>query len=245
MHFYDRILLIMEAEGRKIHGLAAQARERGESIEALKLAIEAMAAYQKSADQLGFAEIFAEMFLTTRHLFDKTADQGYLIFAKHLAMTSVELAEKSGNKTALAIPYFNLAKAQESLGEYPEAVINYKKALENLQNNPPAEHQVTQRPTMMADFKVHLITCEYKTGDQTALERAEQALQELSAGAEISEYNKHVWVSGGHMRIAEMLKTDNLQKAQEHLQKAKEIIEADPALILRKTQWEKLAATFN
>ncbi|RJP46668.1 MAG: hypothetical protein C4584_01325 [Armatimonadetes bacterium] len=51
----------MESEGRRIHGLAAQAREQGEPVEALKLDMEAMEAYQKAGDNLGFAEIQAEM----------------------------------------------------------------------------------------------------------------------------------------------------------------------------------------
>ncbi len=235
----------MESEGRKIHGLAAQARERGESVQSLKLDIEAMAAYQKEGNKLGFAEIQAEMFLTIRHLYDKTEDKGYLILAKYAAMSSVELAQESGDKTALAIPYFNLAKAQDTLGKFSQAVENYKQALENLENNPPEVHRVEERPAMVADFKVHLTTCEYKTGDKTALERAETALKELEEGAEIADYNKKVWLSGGHMKIAEMLKDDDSTKAKEHLQKAKEIIDSDESLTLRKAQWEKLATQFN
>lgn len=234
----------MVSEGRRIHGLAAQARERGESIESLKMDIDAMNAYQREGDQLGFAEIQAEMFLTLRHLFEKTEDQGYLILAKHAAMASVELAERSGNKSALAIPYFNLAKAQETLGEFSVAVENYKKALENLKNNPPEAHQTEGRTAMMADFKVHLSVCEYKAGDESALKRVDAALAELEQGTEIADYNKHVWLSGGHMKIAEILREDNPEKAKEHLQKAKEIIDTDERLTLRKQQWEKLSQSF-
>lgn len=235
----------MESEARRLHGQAAQARERGESVEALKLAIDALNAYQKEGDKLGFAEVLSDIFLTLRHLFDKTGDRQYLILAKHSAMASADLAEESDDKTALAIPYFNLAKAQETLGDFPQAVDSYKKALANLRNNPPAEHKVDQRPAMVADFKVHLTVCEYKSGDKSALGRAEAALEELIQGQEISDYNKNVWVSGGHMKIAEMVKDDDPDKAKEHLQKAKEIIDSDERLILRKAQWEKLAARFN
>ncbi len=234
----------MESEGRRIHGLAAQARERGESQEALKLADEALIEYQKEGDLLGLAEIEAEKTLIYRHLYQATDDQNYLILAKYSAKAGVEIAEKSGNKQSLALPYFNLAKAQEELGEYSKAVENYQKSLDNIIQNPPEEHKINQRPAMIADFKVHLFTCKYKAGDKSALEKAEQALKELEEGAEIAKYNKDVWLSGGHMSIAEMLKIDDPEKAKEHLEKAKEIIDANPDLKLRKAQWEKLTQTF-
>lgn len=241
----------MKSEGRRLHGLAEQAREKGESVEAVKLAEDAMAAYQKDGDILGFAEALVDQFLSLRHLFDKTGDRSYLIRAKHSAMASVEVAESSGDKTALAIPYFNLAKAQETLGQLQEAVSSYKKAVENIENNPPAEHKVPERPAIVADFKVHLATCEYKqsfstnkAGDKSALERAEAALSDLEKTPDISDYNQHVWVSGGHMRIAEMLQSDDPEKVKDHLQKAKEVIDSDPRLTIRLAQWQKLADKF-
>ena len=43
------------------------------------------------------------------------------------------------------------------------------------------------------------------------------------------------------MRLAEALREDDLAKAKEHLQKAKDIIAKDERLKIRKSQWEKLA----
>lgn len=221
--------------------MAAKARERGESVEAVKLAEDAMAAYQKDEDSLGFAEALADQFLSLRHLFEKTGDRKYLLRAKHSAMVSVEIAEEAEDNSALAIPYFNLAKAQETLGQLQEAVSSYKKAVELIVSNPPAVHKVPERPAIVADFKVHLATCEYKAGDKSALGRAEAALADLKSHPDIADYNQHVWVSGGHMRIAEMLKDDDPEKAKEHLQEAKEIIDADPRLTIRQSQWQSLA----
>ncbi|MBI4036376.1 hypothetical protein HY386_00670 [Candidatus Daviesbacteria bacterium] len=248
----------MESEGRRLHGLAEQARESGDFTRALELTDQATVSYQQGGDSLGFAEVQASRFLTLRHLFEKTDDKNYLILAKHTAMASVELAQASGDKQALALPLFNLAKAQETLGELPDAVATYQKAVENIINNPPEPHK---RAAIVADFKVHLETCAYKAGDKSALERAEKALVELEAVPVLSDedfeaggkklefnqevaYNKDVWVSGGHMRIAEMLREDDPPQAKEHLQKAKEIIDANPQLKLRLAQWEKLATTF-
>jgi|SRR3989344_1379805 len=231
----------MVSEGRRIHGLAAQAREDGNHLKALQLSDEAMLAYQKDGDILGFSELVAERSLVLRHLADETGDKNYLILAKHEMMASVEIARKSGNLEALALPLFNLAKVVEELGELSEAVKDYTEALTNLEANPPTPHGI--RPAMIADFKIHLATCEYRNGDKSALELAEQSLVELEATEE-EKYNKDVWLSGGHMRIAGVLREDSPSSAKVHLEKAKEIIDANPDLKLRAQQWQKLSASF-
>lgn len=228
-------------EGRRLHGLAAQAREAGDSIKALKLTEQAMAAYQNDGDKLGFAELQSERFLSLRHLYEKTGHKGYLILAKHAAMASVELAQEAHQPEALAIPFFNLAKAQETLDELEEAVASYRQAVDYLTKSPPKQHD---RPGVLADFKIHLATCEYRTGDKSALDRALQALTDLENSSE-PDYNKKVWMSGGHMRLADMLRVDDPAMAKEHLSKAKEIIDSDEALKIRRQQWEKLAAQFS
>ena len=230
----------MESEGRKIHGLAAKAREDGQHFEALKLHDEAILAYGRDEDTLGQAEVLADRSLVFRHLYQESNNRNFLILAKHEMMASVEMAEISGNKQALALPYFNLAKVQEDLEQLKDAKASYQKAVENQTNNPAAQHD---RPAVLSDMKAHLATCEYRLRDKSALERALQAVFELENSDEV-KYNKDVWLSGAHMRIAQMLKENDPQKAKEHLQKAKEIIDANPDLKLRKAQWEKLAENF-
>ncbi len=230
----------MESKGRKIHAQAEVAREKGEFVEALKFTDEAMVVYQEEGDRLGFSEVQASRFLTLRHLYEKTDWRGYLILAKQNAEASVELAEASGDLKTLALPYFNLAKAREELEQYHEAIESYKKAIENMEKNPAEQHN---RAGVIADMKEHLAVCEYKTGDKEAIGRAEEAIAEL-AGINEEKYNKDVWMSGGYIRIAEVLKKDDPKKAREHLEKAREIIDANPELVLRKKQWEKLAASF-
>lgn len=232
----------MESAARQILGKANQAREDGDFEQALIFNDQAVLAFQAEGDLLGLAEAQSYRSLTFRHLYEKTNDKNFLLIGKGAARTGVEIAEGSGSKESLAIPYFNLAKAYDDLGELDEAIENYRKAVENITNNPPAIHN---RPTIVADFKVHLATSEYRNGDKSALERAEQALKELEdAETGVDTYNKPVWLSGAHMRIAQMLKEDDPQKAKEHLEKAKEIVDSDKTLTLRKEQLEKLVSTF-
>lgn len=233
---------IQPSEGRRIHALAEQARENGLFLDALKHTDEAMIAYQARGDRLGFAEVLSSRFLTLRHLYEQTGERPFLITAKHTVMASVDIAKESGDNKALAVPLFNLAKAQETLGELSDATATYREAVVNLTNNPSEHHS---NPAVLADFKVHLTTCEYKTGDKTALPKAESALRELEGASGVDDYTKDVWVSGGYMRIADMLRVDDPEKGRTVLRKAKDIIDANPKLVLREKQWKKLATTFN
>lgn len=225
-----------ESEGRKIHAQALESQEGGNFQRALEQTDAAMIAYQRDGDSLGFSEIQAMRFLTLKHLFDKTGDRWFLILAKYSAMAGVELAEISGNSDALAIPLFNLAKVFDTLEEYPQAIETFKRAIDNMVNNPPDKQQ---RPAVIADMRNHLAVCEYKAGDMGGLERAEQAVDEIKMTDDDS-YSKNVWISGGYMRMAEAINLSNEDLAMNLMSKAKNIIDSDKRLVLRLEQWERL-----
>jgi tetratricopeptide (TPR) repeat protein len=231
----------MESEGRRLHTEAAKAREEGNFNESLAFNEKALFAYDTANDALGSAEGIACRSITLRAYANTHDSRRLLTLAKFEMMASVAIARESGDKEALALPLYNLAKLQEDLDELPDAVATYKEAVICMQDNPPERHK---HPSILADMQVHLATCEYKAGDKTALKRAEEALHDLESADEPNKYNADVWVSGSHMRIADALKKDNPEKAREHLQKAKEIIDANSQLTLRRQQWEKLAASF-
>lgn len=222
---------------RDIHSQAEQARENGDFIKALELSDQATIAYHKENDVLGVAEIQASRSITLRLISEEKDDKNFLILAKHAAQAGLEIAQSSGNQSALALPYLNVAKIQEALGENNEALENFKQAVENITKNPPDSNN---RPGVVADFKIHLAVSEYKNGDRSALDRALAAIADLKASDEDS-YNKNVWLSGGFMHLAEVLKTDDSSKTKEYLQEAKKIIDSDERLKIRLQQWEKLA----
>lgn len=234
--------MTVKSKGREIHGRAEESRERGETIEALKLYQEALEAYQQDNDLLGFSEAQAAEVIALFHLWEQTNFEGWLVRAKHTAMSSVEMAEKSGIEEALSLPYSKLGKVQEALGELKEATDSYKRSYDLLISNPPPEHGV--RPAMQADFKLHWLTAAYMSGDKSVLPQIEESIKDLEKASEVKS-NKDVWLSGAHMKLAEALKDEDLEKAKEHLQVAKEIIDANPELTIRATQWQKLAEKFN
>lgn len=230
-------------KGREIHQRVEEAREDGRFLDALKFADEATIVYVEDGDLLGLAELQSSRQSTFKQLYRQAGDKNYLILEKHSAESAVEIAEKSGIKEALAIPYHNLGKYYEEAGKHRKAAEFFKKAVQNMKDSPPKNHN---RPAVIADIEGHQFAAEYLAGDKNALKRAEQALKELvqSNEEQISKYNYNVWISGAHIRIATMLREDNPKTAKDHLQKAKEVINANPDLKLRKTQWEKLAETF-
>ncbi len=222
--------------GRSIHQEAEKTREKGFYLEALQLADEAALAYLLETDLRGFAETRASRSITFRHLYRTTGDIAYLKQARNEATAAVDLVLSQKDKSAHAIPFFHLANCQEALGELEEAEQSYRNAVEVMEKFPPPSHN---RPAVLLDFKVHLYTVQYKLGQTMALEWAEQALDELRQTDE-DPFNKAVWLSGGHMRIAEMLWTDNKHEAVSHLLEAERIIYSNPELTLRNEQLNAL-----
>ena len=228
--------------GRKIHGAASDCREQGDFLKALQLIDEATIIYEEDKDYAGLSEIQGMRCLTLRHLYRKTGDINYLILGKYSSMAAVDIAEKA--EVPSALPLFDLAKVQEEIGQLGEAAETYEDAVEAMGKNPPESHN---RVGVVADMKVHMYTCMYKAGDKTALPKAMDALTELQGSDEktVSKYNYDVWLSGGNMRIAEILKEENKELAKKHLDEAKKIIDANPDLKLRRGQLEKLAKDFS
>src|SRR6266446_1405722 len=188
----------MESEGRQLHAQAAKAREEGKLNESLDINSKALLAYDTANDALGFTEGIACRSITLRVYANAHNSRRFLTLAKYEMLGSVAIARESGEKVALALPLYNLAELQEDLGELSDAVATYKEAVASMRDNPPERHK---HPAVLANMRVHLATCEYKAGDKTALQRAEEALHDLENAGEPSKYNEDVWISGGHMRI--------------------------------------------
>ncbi len=223
------------------HHKAVTARESGDLAEALRQDSIAMIDYSEANDPKGFAESLADRSLTLRHLYQKSGDKNYLTAAKAEMIASVEIALSSNDKTAMAIPFFNLAKVYEELGDSENSIKYFKNAVNSMEENPPETHN---RPAVLADFRIHLSTAQLKNGDKSARQRLEQELHNLEQ-AEEDSYNKNVWLTGAHMNLADLLFNDDIDEARKHLAQAKKIIDSDDRLVLRKEQWNKLAEKFN
>ncbi len=219
------------------HVQAEQARERGDYEQALVLTDQALIAYQQDGDLTGMAEIQSSRQRVFKHLYRSTKDEAYLVLEEHTAQSALEIAQSSSNPHALAIPLHLMGSFFAQKKEYAQAAEYFKQAVENLTTYTDNPHS---RPAVIADFAGHQFWAEYLAGDTSALDRALIALEQLK-NTEEDSYNKAVWISGAHLRLAEMLMHENLEEAKKHLAHAREIIEADSRLLLRKEQLDELS----
>jgi tetratricopeptide (TPR) repeat protein len=230
-------------KGRDIHAKVENLRESGNFWESIKLAQDAVRTYYSEKDYSGLVDIQGSISLAYGHLYQKTKDKIFLIYAQGSAELGVKIAKEAGLNTILARPIFNLAKVEEDLGDYAKAAKFYQEAVEIFKKYPQKEHN---RPGVLADMKIHMETCKYKAGDKGALQRSLEAIDELenSDEKEISKYNFDVWLSGGHMRIAQMLKDADPQTAKKTFVSGKRNNQRNPELKLRAEQWKELSSAF-
>lgn len=216
---------------KEIHGQAIHAREQEHNFaKALSLLGESLAIAESDSEEM--VGIAGSMQNTYQHLYDKTQNMSYLIFAECLAKVAAKISEDK-NFEEKALPYRDLGNIQSKLESYNEAVDNYKKSLES------TDSPSLSRPGVHGEILGHLGFAEYMSGDQeSGIKNLNEAIAELEKDTEANKYEHDVWLSGALMRKAKALHD------KESLEKAREIIDANPELVLRKQQLEKLASEF-
>lgn len=225
-------------EGRQIHAEAEHLREGGKLEEAIVVIKRAEVVYIRENDLLGAAEALASEVLVWRHLGEREGKKEFLMFAEMAAKLSVEMAEKSGLKEATALPYHTLGKVYEDLGKWTEAAVAQSRAIEVMISNPPRQHN---RPAYINEMRIHWLVDRYMGGEKDVLPELNKVLAELESDIAEPKYNRDVWLSGGFMSKAKMLKSDNPEEARKAFLKAGEIIKSNPDLKLRREQWDKMA----
>jgi tetratricopeptide (TPR) repeat protein len=228
--------IAMDSDGRKFHAQAGQAREEGNTTEALHHSDSALLAYDTDKDSLGFAEALADRSITLRnHSLDQSSKR-IMILAKHEAMAAIEIAQDAGDLTAIALPIYNYAKVQEDLGEVANAIASYKEAISHMELTPPAMHN---QKAILLDMKIRLSIAEIKNGNAVAEQEIESLIDQLLTDESLDEFTKDVWVSGAYMRLAEVHKDDQ-EVFNQYLSKSQHIAKNNPRLIVRQKQLENL-----
>ncbi len=230
------------AQGTDIHHQAVAAMETEDFSKALELSVQALILYQAEGNDAKFAEVVSLQYLLYNHLHRKTADRKFKILAGHAAEASLDLAVASRDKTALAIPAYNLFKHLESVGNWGEARTRLLFAIQHQTNFP---HPSQSSPAILADMKVRLSLLPQIDGsyDPATPKNFETAIRVLEEAEHPDSHAKNVWVAGNYIHAADIGPDDD--KAREYLAKAKTIIDSDPSLTIISKRWEEVNASFS
>lgn len=175
--------------------------------------------------------------LTLKHLALLKEDTSLKILAQKDAETMLEISQKFDLKDKYHTPHFRLGEISMLMANYKKATEYYKKALGTYEG-PLSEK---------GDYRYHLGEAFYEMGakdkgKKTILE----GLEEIKKGSsDVDPFLIHVWESGAHMRLADLLRKDNPKLAKEHFKKARKIAKSDEKLVIRRRQIRELAKSFN
>jgi tetratricopeptide (TPR) repeat protein len=221
----------------ELHKEAEQAREEERYDDALELIKKAIDNYKKEKDYEGLSKAIQSRVLIYKHLFLLSGDQGYVTLAQKDADLSLNIAQKNNLANVVSSCYFRIGEIAMLVKNYKRAIGNYRQAL-TFYSGTIAEK---------GDYRYHLGEAFYRNGEKEKGRKIIlQGLEEIQdSHSEVDPFLIHVWESGCYMRLANLLKSDEPEKAKEYLRKAQQVAESDKKLIIRKRQIKELARFFN
>lgn len=222
--------------GRDLIAKANQLREADNLLESLQTIEEALVILDKESSFQGFADALQVRVLTYKHLFYLSKNNLFALLAQKDAKASLQIAQEHSLNDFIYTCYFRLGEVFMLTNDYQKAAQNYQQALENFKATDCEK----------GDYTYHLGEALYLSGDK---EKGKKKLFEglkliQDNSSQVDPFLAHVWESGAHMRIADLLKDVEPEVAEDHLQQAKQIIDSDPKLIIRKRQWEELVKKY-
>lgn len=222
--------------GRKLHTKGGQLREEDRHLEALQYLTLAIAAYQKEGKYPDLVDALKDRVLTWKHLFLTTKDKVYAILAQKDAEVMLEITKEYRLKDRFHTSYFRLGETAMLFENYPLAIKNYTNARRTYVG-PLSEK---------GDYRYHLGEAIYRNGQKKeGKETILEGLEEIRKGAwELNPFLIHVWESGVHMRLVDLLRNDEPNEARKHLKEAIKIANSDPKLVIRRRQIKELSKTF-
>jgi tetratricopeptide (TPR) repeat protein len=206
-----------------------QLREQGRTVEALDKLHQALIAFAQEQNYGRFAHTLLDRAICWQHLYHVHGFEGFLnLFIKD-AEAMLELVQTHGIAEELAGACYMQAKALLMVKNYPAAVVWYKQALEKV-----------KQKSQYGDWMSNLGKALYLSGDK------EQGVKVMLAGIktiqehahEVDDYTANVWLSGGYLRLAEALKTDDPSESEHYLVEAERIISAHLKNTMREQQLE-------
>ena len=216
----------------KIHQKAEKLREEEKFDEALKLYDRVIWGYGKEKNMAGVAEALQGKVLTYKHKYARKRNEQYLKMAKGCAKSSLEIIDKYKIKDMYASGYFRMGEVCRLSNDYNEAVKNFDKA-----------YKLAGKNKERGDYLYHLGEAVCKNGKKILGKR------KIIEGMKLIEKDKsrldsfiyNVWLSGANLRLGQIfIEEKNEKEANKYINRAKEIIDIDERLVIRKKQLEEI-----
>lgn len=212
-------------------------RETGQTLEAIDKFNQALDAFATDRNHAQFVHALLDRAICWQHLSQFHGnDFSFAVLFKKDAEAAIEIVEMRNIEKELATTLFMNAKAAMMFGDFDHAAEVFHKAISNM---------TPDRQAQRGDWQTNLGKALYLSGDKksglkTLLAGIEQIKKHSS---EVTDYESRVWLTGGLMRLAEILATDKPEQASKYLVEAREIIESDPTLTVRQKQLENYLKT--
>jgi hypothetical protein len=227
--------VIIATSGYAVSGVelreeADRVREEGRSLAAIDLYNQAIVQYQASKDYSDMLAALTGRLLSWKHLFYKTEDKIYAIFVKKEAEMMLEVAKTYNLMDRLYLIHFLNGTSAILLKDYNLAEKEFDQAVQLYPTENPEK----------GDWIGHLGDAMYRNGKKEEGKKVILNGVEIikDRSAQIDSFLFNVWVSGAYLRLAKLLKTDDPVESQLFFKQAKEIIDSDDRLVIRKQQLE-------
>lgn len=223
------------SSGKEFLQEALSTSENKQFNQALQLSDQALMAFAQVNDLKGYAETYSLKSLIFRHLASYSEFPGYLDSALSCALLGAEIAKKY-NLPQNWVMLFNAGKALAHAGKTTEAISYYDQTLTAVTQDP------TIRKAIIADIKIHKDGLLLQQGETNAEIRIIDNIKVIHNSTDISTYERDVWTTGAYFHLVNALKGSSPEKAKEYLAQAKQIIEDNPELVIRKDQFQNINA---
>ena len=203
-------------------------RERAKHRAALAVLDRALRLALGEKDFASAVDALGARCLTWKHLHQLTEDKAYMALAQSDAWASLLIVQAKGLKKLNHSAHFNVAKIAVIAKDFDGATAHYRTALKYYRGS----------RTERGDYRCHYGEALFRAGQRTRGLRTIQAgLQEIQKHrGEVDSFLAHVWESGAHMRLTELLWREERTRAREYLRQAQTIIKSDNRLLMRKKQ---------
>jgi tetratricopeptide (TPR) repeat protein len=234
-HIFQCYNTDMANTGKELLIVGQTLREQGKTFEALDMINQSLDAFAKEQNDADFAHALIDRAICWQHLWQFSDYLGFAVLYRKDAEAVLELVKSKNIDREEAGAYFINAKAAVIFGDYKKAVELFEIAISKMSPD---------RSAQKGDWQTNLGKAIYFSGDKDkGLKEALSGIEQIEKySSEADEYTSKVWLSGGYMRLAEMLASDSPSESKKYLDQAQKIV-ADPKFSIRQKQIQAFIKT--